>query len=119
MYVCITTGTFDPAKEQELEQLTEEKYIPLAQQLHGFHSYLSGLDRAAGRFVSLTVWDTLEQAEAFPAAVSDLIPEFVAASLRPESTQVFAVTRGNPMKIHAYAAKGVHELLAPYEYEGM
>lgn len=119
MYIRITTGSFDPAKEQELQQLTDEKYIPLAQQLPGFHSYLSGLDRAAGRFVSLTVWDTLEHAEAFPTAVVALVLEFVAASLRPEPTQVFAVTRGNPMKIHAYAAKGAHEPLAPYEYEGM
>jgi hypothetical protein len=93
MYVRVTTGNFDPAKEQELQQLTDEKYIPLTRQLPGFHSYLSGIDRAAGRFVSITVWDSLDHAQAFPAAITHLLGEFTAASLRPEPTQVFEVIR--------------------------
>jgi hypothetical protein len=93
MYVRVTTGGFDPAKEEELQQLTDEKFIPLIQQLPGFHRYLSGIDRAAGRFVSITVWDSLEQAQAFPTAIAGLLGEFTAASLRPEPTQLFEVTR--------------------------
>jgi len=62
MYVRITTGTFDPAKAPEIQQSTDEKFIPLVQQLPGFHRYLSGIDRAAGRFVSITVWDSLAHA---------------------------------------------------------
>jgi hypothetical protein len=93
MYVRVTTGNFDPAKEAELQQLTDEKYIPRIQQLPGFHSYLSGIDRAAGRFVSISVWDTLDHVQALPTALADLLGEFVAASLRPEPTQLFEVTR--------------------------
>jgi hypothetical protein len=93
MYVRITTGNFDPAKEAELQQLTDEKYIPLIQQLPGFHRYLSGIDRATGRFVSLTGWDSLENSQAFPTAIGGLVDGFVAASLRPDPTQLFEVTR--------------------------
>jgi hypothetical protein len=93
MYIRITTGNFDPIQEPKLQQLTDEKYIPLIQQLPGFHSYLSGIDRAAGRFVSLTIWDSLDHAQALPTAIADLLGEFTAASLRPEPTQLFEVTR--------------------------
>ncbi|RIK33519.1 MAG: hypothetical protein DCC55_34790 [Chloroflexi bacterium] len=93
MYVRVTTGGFDPAKEQELQRLIDEKFIPLLQQLPGLHRYLSGIDRAAGRFVSITIWDSLDHAQAFPAAIADLLGEFTAASLRPEPTQLFEVTR--------------------------
>ena len=93
MYVRVTTGSFDPAKEPELQQLTDEKLIPLLQQLPGFHSYLGGVDRVAGRFVSITVWDNLDQAQAAPTAMRGLHGELEAASLRPDPAQVFEVTR--------------------------
>ena len=93
MYVRITTGNFDPAKEAELQQLTDEKYIPLIQQLPGFHSYLGSIDSVAGRALAITVWDSLEHEQAALQAIGGLAGEIEAASLRLDPTQIFAVMR--------------------------
>lgn len=93
MYIRITTGTFDPAKEAELQQLTDEKYIPLLQQSPGFQSYLGGIDRLAGRVVAITVWDNMDHEQMARTAVGSLIREVEAAGLRLDPSLVFAVTR--------------------------
>lgn len=93
MYVRITTGSFDPAKEPEVQQLTDEKYIPLLRQLPGLHSYLGSIDRVAGRALAITVWDSLEHAQAALQAIGGLAGDIEAASLRLDPSQVFEVTR--------------------------
>ena len=49
MYIRNTTFTYDPAQEEKVLRIIDDQLIPAFQQLPGFVSYASGLDRAARR----------------------------------------------------------------------
>ncbi|HYV44212.1 MAG TPA: hypothetical protein VFA20_05090 [Myxococcaceae bacterium] len=66
MIVRISTGHFDADKHEAVKKLlTEggERLIPAIKKLPGCLHYYSAIDRAAGKIVNVSVWDTLEHAQ--------------------------------------------------------
>ena len=91
MYIRITTISYDPAKEQELLRFTDEQFIPALRQFPGFQSYTSGLDRAAARGVSVSVWDNMEHAQSIRTALGDIIGQLEALSVHFDPAQIYEV----------------------------
>lgn len=65
MYTRITTGRYDSARSQEVQELVTDMVLAVARTLPGFRSYNGALDRAGNRLVAVTTWDTEEQARSF------------------------------------------------------
>jgi hypothetical protein len=66
MIVRISTGYFDADKHDAVKKLlTEggERLIPAIKKLPGLVHYYSAIDKAAGKIVNVSVWDTLEHAQ--------------------------------------------------------
>ena len=93
MYIRITTLTYDPAQEAEVLRITDEVGIPTFRQLPGFVSYTGGFDRAARRGVAITVWDDMEHAASFRAALGGIIQQFEAVGVRFDPAQLYELTR--------------------------
>jgi len=66
--------------------------IPAIRQLPGFRRYTGAADRAAGRGVTLTEWDSQEQAQALGTAVGGLVQEMAKLGVQVETAQVYEVT---------------------------
>jgi hypothetical protein len=62
-YVRVTTLSLDPAKARSIMRFTEEQIIPRTRRLPGFRRYTAAGDLVAGRAITFTEWDTLEQAQ--------------------------------------------------------
>lgn len=92
MYVRITPASFDPAREQEVQRLVESAIIPAIKALPGFQSYEGGLDRAGGRLINITHWDTQEHASWSRDQIADVVSQVQAAGVQLEPTQVYEVT---------------------------
>jgi hypothetical protein len=87
MFVRLTRGHYDVAKEAEIQRIVEEHLIPGLKQLPGFQSYTGGVDRHAGRVLATSVWDTAAQSE----AVNALRVPF-GSLIQFEPTEVYEVT---------------------------
>jgi hypothetical protein len=93
MYLRITRGTFDPAAATAVVPLTEEVRETLAR-LPGHADALVGLDRAAGRLVIVTTWDTEAHAR-FPRGwFVDLVTRLGGAGTRLEPPEVYELVAG-------------------------
>ena len=76
MYARVTTLQADTARMEDAVRFTREQLIPRAKTLPGFQGgYWLG-DRATGRAMAITLWDTEEEMRA---------SEELAAQLRDES----------------------------------
>lgn len=67
MIVRISTGYFDADKYEAVKKLlTEggERLIPAIKKLPGCLHYYSAISKEAGKIVHVSVWDTLEHAQA-------------------------------------------------------
>ena len=93
MYIRNTTFAFDPAKEENVLNLTDEQLIPLLRGLPGFVSYHAGIDRGTGRGVAVSVWDNMDHAAGFRAAMGGLVQQFEAIGIRFDPAQVYALVR--------------------------
>ena len=72
MFARVTPGRTDLATIAELRRLTEEKLIPAFKQMPGLVNYLALFDEKTGKTLSITVWETREQATAPPARLRDV-----------------------------------------------
>ena len=70
MYCRFTRGHFDPAKIDDLTRLLPGVNAAVAQ-LPGYHSSHLAIDRDTGQTVSMTVFDTLEQAQFSSATLGE------------------------------------------------
>ena len=93
MFIRVTTLTYDPSQEDQVIQLGDEQLIPLLRQMSGFVSYHTGVDRAAGRGVAISVWDNLDHAAGLRTAIGGLVQEFGAIGVQFEPAQVFELVR--------------------------
>ena len=91
MYVRVTPGRYDPTREDAVQRLVTEQIIPAITRLAGFQRYEGGVDRTAGRVVTITLWETEEQAQGLREALRDLVPQMEAAGLALEASQVYEV----------------------------
>ena len=75
MYIRITHGRFDPAKYDQVAAVLPD-VLAAIRRLPGLQTVQAGLDREAGKTVSVTTFDTLANAQ-FQRAAS-LGPAFAA-----------------------------------------
>ena len=84
----ITHGTFDLAREADIQKMVDEQLIPELKSRPGFQAYYGGVDRAAGTLVAVTVWDTLEHATAVEASRA---PMTAGLGMELEDARIFEV----------------------------
>jgi hypothetical protein len=93
MYLRVTRGTFDPAAADAIVTLIEELRDALAR-LPGHTDTRVGLDRASGRLVVVTTWDTEAHAR-FPRGwFVDLIARLAGVGTRLDPPEVYEVVAG-------------------------
>ena len=61
MFIRVTRGRIDPSRYDEMSQLVPDVAASVGRQ-PGFHSYLQGGDRASGKIIAISTWDTAEHA---------------------------------------------------------
>jgi quinol monooxygenase YgiN len=91
MYIRITPYSFDPAKEQDQLQVSEQRLVPAIRTLPGFRRYTGAVDRAAGRGVAITEWDDLAHAQDLREAVITIVRDMAEHGLHLEAAQIFEV----------------------------
>ena len=65
MIALLVTGELRPGLEEEAKRWFEENLPPLMREVKGFKSYFNGVDPKTRKLVTLTVWETDEDAVAF------------------------------------------------------
>lgn len=60
MYARVTTSQVDPSKAEEVEAIMQDVVLPIMRQQKGFKNYISFVDRASGKAITVTVWETEE-----------------------------------------------------------
>ncbi|OJV48562.1 MAG: hypothetical protein BGO36_16945 [Burkholderiales bacterium 68-10] len=83
MFVRISRGSYPPARHAEFTARMAEAgrvLIPAIQRLPGCLSYYAATDEASSTMINVSVWDTLEHAQAMAALpeMAALAKEFVA-----------------------------------------
>lgn len=91
MFARVTPGRTDVATIGQLRQLTQDRLIPAFQQMPGLVHYLALFDDQTGQTMSITVWETKEQATAPPARLGDVREAYEALGLEFGPTQTFEV----------------------------
>ena len=79
-YLRVSHAQFDPAQYDELQRAP------------GFQQFLTGYDRAEGKGIAVSVFDTLEHAQFSRDLLGDIIPRFQALGLRMEPPVFYEVT---------------------------
>jgi hypothetical protein len=90
-YVRVTPFRFDPTREEEVTRLSEERILPALRRLPGFRRYVSGVDRAAGRGVSVSEWDDQTHAQGLREALGGLVGQAEALGVQFEAPQVYEI----------------------------
>ena len=60
MHARVTTGAVQPERLDEFVRSLQESLIPAAERQAGYREFLLLTDRASGRVVGITLWDTEE-----------------------------------------------------------
>lgn len=90
MYTRITTGRYDSARSQEVQDMVADKVLAVARTLPGFGSYNGGLDRAGNRLVVVSTWDTEEQARGFRDNLGDdILRQIRDLGVQLDEAQIF------------------------------
>ena len=90
-YVRVTVVSYDPARQEEIERFAVEQFEPKLGQLPGFRRWTAAGD-SAGHSVTISEWDTLEQAQAGALPALGLAQSFADLGLRQEALYVHEVT---------------------------
>lgn len=64
MYARVTTFYIDLAKRKEAIDIYENSIIPAAENQEGFRSAFFLVNKNAGKFISITMWENMEYAVA-------------------------------------------------------
>jgi hypothetical protein len=90
MYTRITTGRYDAARSQEVQDLVATRVLDAARKLPGFRSYNGALDRAGNRLAAVTTWDTEEQARGFRDQLGrEIMDEIRNLGVQLDESQVY------------------------------
>ena len=81
MYVRIVRARYDTAREADVTRIAQEQLVPAHQRLPGFKSYLGCVDRGAGRILSVTTWETQEQAQGVREALGAVVSQLQATGV--------------------------------------
>ena len=64
MFARVTTSQVDPSKAEEVETIMQDIVLPILRQQKGFKNYISFVDRASGKAITATVWETEQDRQA-------------------------------------------------------
>ena len=85
MYARVTTSQVDPSKAEEVEAIMQDIVLPMLRQQKGFKNYIPFVDRASGKAITVTVWETEEDRQAsdqsgefYKEAIAKVTPFFKA-----------------------------------------
>lgn len=92
MIIRVTTGTFDPAREADVQRWGEERLVPAMRALPGFRGYHGGFDTGTGRLVGVSFWGRREQAEALREHLDDVLGELAGLGGQLAPGQTFEET---------------------------
>lgn len=92
MYIRITPFSFDLARVEQAQAISRETVVPVMRTLPGFHSYYGGLNRATGRGVSVTTWESEEQAMNLREMMRDGVAALQASGIVFEAADIYEVT---------------------------
>jgi len=90
MYVRITRGQGDPAKIEETIRLVPDLSAAV-RALPGCHGVQVAVDRATGKAVAVSTFDTLEHAQFARERLGDAITRLVAAGWQGEAPEFYEV----------------------------
>ena len=90
-YLRVSHAQFDPAQYDELQRLNAD-LTSAVQRAPGFQQFLTGYDRAEGKAIAVSVFDTLEHAQFSRDLLGDIMPRFQALGLRMEPPVFYEVT---------------------------
>jgi quinol monooxygenase YgiN len=89
-YMRVTRGRIDPARIDEVNTLAQEIAAAI-RRLPGNQSWLAGIDRASGRALTVSTWDTAENARADRLAGTDLASRVQALGVQMDPPEFFEV----------------------------
>lgn len=85
MFARMTFSQVSPEKADEAINIMEKSVLPLMRQRKGFKQYCAFYDRASGKAITVTVWETEEDREAndqasnyYKEAIAKVAPLFLA-----------------------------------------
>jgi len=77
MYARITFSQVAPEKANEAERIMLDSVLPMMRQQKGFKNYCSFVDRATGKAITVTIWETEADRKASDVS-SDFYREAIA-----------------------------------------
>jgi hypothetical protein len=81
----------DPARIDEDSTLVQD-IAEAFKQSPGFQSLMIGVDRTTGQFITVTTWDTVENARCSLLTRTDLIARLPAVGVRGDPPEFFEVS---------------------------
>ncbi len=88
MFLRCTRAQFDPAKADEVAAVGDDLKAALGK-LPGIQHSHAALDRAAGRSITITLFDTREHAQFGREALGDIIARFQTAGVKMEAAEIY------------------------------
>lgn len=93
MFARVTTVHGTPEKLDDGARMVQEQMMPLLQQQHGFKGAYLLVDRASGRALGITLWETREAMAASDTVTSPLRAQAgqAAGSDAPPAAEMYEV----------------------------
>jgi hypothetical protein len=93
LYMRVVRSRFaDPSKiDEAIGQVASDVAAAYSRQ-PGYQSVTGGVDRASGRLVVVSTWDTEDHARWSVEALGDLVPRFRALGVQLDPPEVFEAT---------------------------
>ena len=92
MIVRLTIFRYDPARHQEVAQLSERQLLPAFRRLPGFRRATTAMDRDAGSGVSITEWDDLQAAQGLREGIGPALMQAIAdAGVQLDAPQFYEI----------------------------
>jgi quinol monooxygenase YgiN len=83
MYSRVARAKFDTSKSEEVIKIAQEA-IGKTQSLPGFRSVSYHYDRSSGWGISVSIWDTKEQADAAAEGIREIVEAFTAFRVKQQ-----------------------------------
>lgn len=90
MYLRVARTRVEPSRIDEVRNLSADLQTAL-QQLPGFQTLYSGIDRSSGRGVIVSVWDTEEHAQFSREALGTVLSRSQDIGLTLEAPEIYDV----------------------------
>jgi hypothetical protein len=92
MYLRVTRGRLDPAKSDEAARLVPA-IVAAMQQLPGCQGVHVGVDRATGKSIAVSSFETQEQAQFPRERLSDALAPLMAIGWQAEAPEIYEQTQ--------------------------